>query len=215
MTPQSSASSRMVTSLLTDRRLRSCLFGAVLTTWSSTRSKQWRWSWTSGETPLLSPTHHHEQHCDCSGVIQIPGHHHLPPSWDTHIVSIVKKAQLRKFNLPQELLIQFYSAIIESVLCTSITVWFSSATKSDLRRLQRVVRTAEWISGTTLPSLQELYLSRVSKRAGKITLDPSHPAHSLFELLPSGRRYRALSTRTTRHRNSFFPQAIQLMNTWH
>ncbi len=58
---------------------------------------------------------------------------------------------------------------------------------------------------TTLPTLQELYLSRVSKRAGKITLDPSHPAHSLFELLPSGRRYRALSTRTTRHRNSFLP----------
>ncbi len=28
-----------------------------------------------------------------------------------------------------------------------------------------------------------------------------------------GRRYRALSTRTTRHRNSCFPQAIHLMNT--
>ncbi len=81
------------------------------------------------------------------------------------------------------------------------------------RRLRRVVRTAERIVGTTLPTLQELYLSRVSKRAGKITLDPSHPAHSLFDLLPSGRRYRALSTRTTRHRNSFFPQAIHLMNT--
>ncbi len=141
--------------------------------------------------------------------------------WDIHIDSIVRKAQqrlyflrqLRKFNLPQELLKQFYSAIIESILCTSITVWFSSATKSDLRRLRRVVRTAERIVGTTLPTLQELYLSRVSKRAGKITLDPSHPAHSLFELLPSGRRYRALSTRTTRHRNSFFPQAIHLMNT--
>ncbi len=141
--------------------------------------------------------------------------------WDNHIDSIVKKAQqrlyflrqLRKFNLPQELLKQFYSAIIESVLCTSITVWFSSATKSDLRRLRRVVRTAERIIGTTLHSLQELYLSRVSKRACKITLDPSHPAHSLFELLPSGRRYRALSTRTTRHRNFFFPQAIHLMNT--
>ncbi len=140
--------------------------------------------------------------------------------WDNHIESIVKKAQqrlyflrqLRKFNLPQELLKQFYSAIIESILCTSITVWFSSATKSDLRRLRRVVRTAERIIGTTLPTLQELYSSRVSKRAGKITLDPSHPAHSLFELLPSGRR-RALSTRTTRHRNSFFPQAIHLMNT--
>ncbi len=143
--------------------------------------------------------------------------------WDIHIDSIVRKAQqrlyflrqLRKFNLPQELLKQFYSAIIESILCTSITVWFSSATKSDLRRLRRVVRTAERIIGTTLPTLQELYLSRVSKRAGKITLDPAHPAHSLFELLPSGRRYRALSTRTTRHRNSFFPQAIHLMNTCH
>ncbi len=112
--------------------------------------------------------------------------------WDNHIESIVRKAQqrlyflrqLRKFNLPQELLIQFYSAIIESVLCTSITVWFSSATKSDLRKLWRVVRTAERIIGTTLPTLQELYSSRVSKRSGKITLDPSHPAHSLFELLP-------------------------------
>ncbi len=139
--------------------------------------------------------------------------------WDTHIDSIVKKAQqrlyfirqLRKFNLPQELLKQFYSAIIESILCTSITVWFSSATKSDLRRLRR---TAERITGTTLPTLQELYLSRVSKRAGKITLDPSHPAHSLTELLPSGWCYRALSTRTARHRNSFFPQAIHLMNIW-
>ncbi len=30
----------------------------------------------------------------------------------------------------------------------------------------------------------------------------------LYERLPSGRRYRALSTRTTRHRTSFFPQAI-------
>ncbi|KAK3544406.1 hypothetical protein QTP86_010796 [Hemibagrus guttatus] len=71
--------------------------------------------------------------------------------WDTHIDSIIKKAQqrlyflrqLRKFNLPQELLTHFYSAVIESVLCTSITVWFGSATKSDIRRLQRTVRTAE------------------------------------------------------------------------
>ncbi len=32
---------------------------------------------TSGETPRSPPTHHHEQHCDCSGVIQIPGHHNF------------------------------------------------------------------------------------------------------------------------------------------
>ncbi|KAL0192329.1 hypothetical protein M9458_010625, partial [Cirrhinus mrigala] len=87
---------------------------------------------------------------------------------DTHIDSIAKKAQqrlyflrqLKKFNLPQELLKQFYSAVIESVLCTSITVWFGSATKSDTRRLQRTVRTAERIIGAPLPTLQELYTSR-------------------------------------------------------
>ncbi len=211
----------MVTSLLTDRRLRSWLSGAVLTTLSLTCSKQWRWSWTSGETPLLSPTHHHEKYCDLSGVIHIPRRTTISQDlkWYNHIESMMKKAQqrlhflrqLRKFNLPQELLIQFYSTIIESVLCMSITVWFCSATKSDLRRL----KTAERIIGTTLPTLQELYSPRVSKGAGKFTLDPSHPAHSLFELLLSGWRYRALSTRTTRHRNNFFPQAIHLMNTWH
>ncbi len=75
---------------------------------------------------------------------------------------MVKKAQqrqyflrqLKKFNLPQELLIQFHSAITESILCMSITVWFSSATKSDFRRLRRIVRTAERISGTTFPALR-------------------------------------------------------------
>ncbi len=108
--------------------------------------------------------------------------------WDNHIESIVKTAQqrlyflrqLRDFNLPQELLKLFYSAITESVLCTSITVWFSSATKSDIRRLQRMVRTAERIIGAPLPTLQELYTSSVRKRSQKITLDPSHPSHLLF-----------------------------------
>ncbi len=153
-TPRSSlTSSRTVTRLPTDRRLKSWLSGAVLTTWSSTRSKQWRWSWTSGEPPRPLSSH--------------------SPSW-TALWQQWRLRQLRKINLPQELLIQFYSAIIESVLCTSITVWFSSATKSDLRRLRRVVWTAERIIGTTLRTLQELYSSRVSKRADKITLNPSH-----------------------------------------
>ncbi len=131
--------------------------------------------------------------------------------WDTHIDSIVKKAQqrmyflrqLKKFNLPQAHMTQFYSAIIESVLCSSITVWFGSASKSDIRRLQWTVRTAERIIGVHLPSLQDLYYSRVKKRAGNIITDPSHPGHNLFALLPSGRRYRSLCTRTSRHKNIF------------
>ncbi len=81
--------------------------------------------------PCTHPTHHHEQYCDCSGVIQIPGHHHLsgPEVGHSHWL-YCKMAQqrlyflhqLRKLNLPQELLKQFYSTITESVLCSSLTV---------------------------------------------------------------------------------------------
>ncbi|TWW81729.1 hypothetical protein D4764_01G0015440 [Takifugu flavidus] len=42
--------------------------------------------------------------------------------WDSTIDTINKKVQQRESNLLQELLIQFYTAIIQSVLCSSITV---------------------------------------------------------------------------------------------
>ncbi len=65
------------------------------------------------------------------------------------------------------------------------TVWFGSATKSDIKRLQQTVRTAE--RNICAPCLTSKIFPRVRKRAKKITLDPTHPAHSLFELLPSSR----------------------------
>ncbi len=64
-----------------------------------------------------------------------------------------------------------------------------------------------------LPSHPLLYTSRVKKMAKKVTLDPSQPAHSLFELLPSGRRYRSLSTKTTRHKNIFSPRPYPTWTT--
>jgi len=110
--------------------------------------------------------------------------------WEQNICSILKKAQqrmyflrlLRKHGLPQELLLQLYAAVIEFVLCPSITVWFGAATKKDRTRLQRTVRTAEHIIVAPLPSIQDLYRSRTRKRAGNIMEESSHPAHSLFEL---------------------------------
>ncbi len=112
----------------------------------------------------------------------MPGNHHLSgPQWDNHTIAIKAQQrlyflrQLRKFNLPQELLKQFYSAIIESVLCSSITVWFGSATKTDIRRLQRTVRIAERIIGAPLPSLQEPYTSRMRKsHSGPLTTQLTH-----------------------------------------
>lgn len=143
--------------------------------------------------------------------------------WELNISSLIKKAQqrmfflrqLEKFNLPKTMMVHFYSAIIESILTSSIITWYAAATARDKGRLQRVIRSAEMVIGCNLPSLQELYSSRTLRRAGKIVADPSHPGHKLFEPLPSGRRLRSIRTKTSRHKNSFFPSATALMNAAH
>ncbi len=156
------ASSRTVTSLLTDRRLRSWLSGAT-----SLNNLELNMLKTvemivdfRRNHPALPPLTIMNSTVTAVELFSLLGTTISQDlKWDNHIDSIVEKAQqrlyflrqLRKFNLPQELLMQFYSAIIESVLCTLINVWFSSATKFDLRRLRRVVRTAERIIGTNPP----------------------------------------------------------------
>ncbi len=72
---------------------------------------------------------------------------------------------------------------------------------------------AERISGSTLPSLQVIYLKRCKSRAAKIIKDSNHPGNHLFRLLPSGKRFRSMMAKTERLRRSFFPQAIRLLNT--
>ncbi|KAK3548255.1 hypothetical protein QTP70_005826 [Hemibagrus guttatus] len=107
--------------------------------------------------------------------------------WAQNISSLTKKAQqrmyflrqLKKFLLPVKMLVNFYTAIIESVLTSSITVWFAAATARDKAKLQRVIHSAEKVIGCSLPSLQELYFSRSRRRAAKIAADPSHPVSLL------------------------------------
>ena len=142
-------------------------------------------------------------------------------NWSSNINSIIKKVhqrlyflrQLRKFKLSQEVLIQFYRGIIETVLCNSITAWYGTASKRDKKKLQRAVRIAERVIGVSLPSIETIYATWVRKRAERIVADPLHPGHHLLDLLPSGRRYRTSYTKSARHKNSFFPCAIKLLNS--
>ena len=120
--------------------------------------------------------------------------------------------QLKRFNMPKKVMVEFYTAIIESILTSSITIWFAASTAKDKSRLQRIIRSAEKVIGCDLPSLLDLFHLRTSKRAGNIIADPSHPGHHLFLCLPSGRRFRAIKTKTSRHLNSFFPTAVGLTN---
>ncbi len=141
--------------------------------------------------------------------------------WDNHIVKKAQQRlyllhQLRKFNLPQELL-----------NCSTVLLCHHWISPLHINNCLVLLSYQIWPRKTTEgspdcwanhcynpPHSPGTVLIQSEQKGCQNHSGPSHPAHSLFERLPSGRRYRALRTRTTRHRNSFFPQAIHLMNTW-
>ncbi|XP_061902944.1 SUMO-specific isopeptidase USPL1-like isoform X2 [Entelurus aequoreus] len=88
------------------------------------------------------------------------------------------------------------------VLQRHYIVWTGTCKASDWKSLQRVARTAEKITRTPLPPIQEMAKSCCLTRAQKICRDASLTHQGLFSLLDSRRRFC----------NSFFPQAVRLLN---
>ncbi|KAI4905235.1 hypothetical protein NFI96_008737, partial [Prochilodus magdalenae] len=139
-------------------------------------------------------------------------------TWTTNTSHLVRKAQQRlhflrrprRVNLPQQLLCNFYRSTVESILTSCITAWYGSATSAERKALQRVVKTAQHITASTLPPIQDIYDKRCLRKAVHISSDPTHPSHPLFQPLPSGKRYQNIRARTTRFRNSFYPRAVKL-----
>uniref|UniRef100_A0A8C7KC88 Transposase Tc1-like domain-containing protein n=1 Tax=Oncorhynchus kisutch TaxID=8019 RepID=A0A8C7KC88_ONCKI len=139
--------------------------------------------------------------------------------------SIVKKAQqrlfnlrrLKKFGLSPKALTNFYRCTIESILAGCITAWYGNCTALNRKALQRVVRSAQRITGGKLPALQDTYTTRCYRKAIKIIKDINHPSHCLFTPLSSRRRgqYRCIKAGTKRLKNSFYLKAIRLLNSHH
>ncbi len=128
-------------------------------------------------------------------------------TWSAHTDAVLKKAhqrlfflrRLRKFGMSPSILRSFYTCTVESILTGCITAWFGNSTAGNRSALQRVVRTARH--------------RRCTRKARRIIKDSSHPSHRLLSLLPSGRHLRSIRSRTSRLRDSLFPQAIRLMNS--
>ena len=140
-------------------------------------------------------------------------------SWTVNCSQILKKAkqrmyflrQLRSYNVNSTILLNFYRSIIESILSSSITVWFDKATQHDLLKLVNVTKQAAKIIGCDLPSLEDIYIQRLSRKTNVILNDSSHPAIKYFNLLPSGRRMRHFKG-NVRFLNSTYPQAVKIFN---
>ena len=77
--------------------------------------------------------------------------------WEANSNHCVRRGQqrlfilrrLKSFGLSISVLLHFNRKVIESVLTQSITVWYGNTTVDERKRLQRVVRTAERIIGTS------------------------------------------------------------------
>ncbi|KAK3557694.1 hypothetical protein QTP70_034108, partial [Hemibagrus guttatus] len=116
-------------------------------------------------------------------------------TWSLNTGSITKKAQqrlyflrrLRKAHVSPLILTTFYRGTNESILSSCITTWFGNCTASDPKTLQWIARTAEKIIGVSLPSITDMYTVHCIRKARSILDDPTHPSHTLFTLLPSGK----------------------------
>ncbi|KAK0146555.1 hypothetical protein N1851_014127 [Merluccius polli] len=79
--------------------------------------------------------------------------------WELNISSLIKKAQqrmyflqqLKKFNLPRTMMVHLYSSIIESILTSSITIWYAAATQRQTAMCHSVCREGDWLQSAVAP----------------------------------------------------------------
>jgi hypothetical protein len=69
--------------------------------------------------------------------------------------------RLKRFGMGPQILKMFYSCTLENILAGCITAWYGNCSASYHKALQRVVRTAQYITGAKLPAIQQIYSSRV------------------------------------------------------
>ncbi len=140
-------------------------------------------------------------------------------TWSAHTDAVLKKAhqrlfflrRLRKFGTSPRILRSFYTCTVESIRPAVSPPGLETAPLATAGLCKGSCETARHIVGGELPSLQDIYTRRCTRKARRIIKDSSHPSHRLLSLLPSGRRFRSIRSRTSRLRDSFFPQAIRLI----
>ena len=126
--------------------------------------------------------------------------------WSIHTDIVVKKGRRGWRNLAWPLRPSQTSTNAPlRASCRSVSPPGCNCTVCNRRALQKVLQSAQHITGGTLPSLQDIYSTRCHRKGKKIIKDLSHPSHSLFTPLPAKRQrvYRCIKAGTERLKNSF------------
>ncbi|KAI5106808.1 gastrula zinc finger protein XlCGF28.1-like [Silurus meridionalis] len=145
-------------------------------------------------------------------------------SWSLNTSYITKNDQQhlyflrskRKSHLPPPILTMFYRGTIKSFLSSCITACFGNCTISDRQTLQRIVRTAEKIIRVFLPPLLWTFTPHATSATPTalwttlthphtpLTQTPTHPSHTLFTLVPSGKQFRSIRASHPDYATVFF-----------
>ena len=119
--------------------------------------------------------------------------------------------KLKSFHVDNTILTLFYKSIVQSVLCYCIINWYNLLTSDDLRKLNKVVKTAKRL-GCNVQELEDLYKIAMLSKVFKIRNNECHPLYQYFRLLPSGKRISSIHARTSRYNKCFTLSAIRIFN---
>jgi hypothetical protein len=142
-------------------------------------------------------------------------------SFSSHVDTVCKKAnqrlyllrKLKSFDVDRLILETVYRSLVESILTFNAIAWFGNLNVKDKAKLTRIVKLAGKIIGLEQKPLSGLYELFVKRKAKKIVHDPTHPLHDAFQMLPSGRRFRAPLAKRNLYKRSFLPTAITILNS--
>ena len=123
--------------------------------------------------------------------------------------------KLRTFKVDKTIMKVFYTSLIESVITYGCLVWFQSAKKADICKLQRIAKQAGKMFNEDI-DLHDKLTEWVLRKTKDIFKIKDHPLHDYYNFMRSGKRLRSICCRTTCYLNSFVPFSVRLFNesTW-
>lgn len=123
---------------------------------------------------------------------------------------------MKKLHVDIDVITTYFNACIPPVLMYAGVGFYSMLTKRlkhELDRPRRVCGRMLGVPHKVLSNNDCTYTERTQRLSEAIRKDLTHPMHSEFSMLPSGRRLRACYARTTRYQNTFIPTATRIINS--
>jgi hypothetical protein len=154
--------------------------------------------------------------------------------WSKHTKTVMKRARqnllplrrLKRLGMGSQIHKKLYSCTIESILTGCIAAWYGNCSASNHKAMQRVMRMVQYITGVKLHAIQDLYNRWSQRKAQYITGVKLHAIQDLYNRWSQRKAqyitgvklhaiqdlYNRMVFRTKRLLNSFYPQAIRLLN---